>query len=76
MLWYGTEDSPSSAGPSNIMTSVAGVETVQTSGDRVGPEGPTDVTSWRDLLLVGLTVASGAVDAISYFGLGKIFRRS
>ena len=64
---------PSSAGPSNIMTSVAGVETVQTGGDRVGPEGPTDVTSWRDLLLVGLTVASGAVDAISYFGLGKIF---
>jgi uncharacterized membrane protein YoaK (UPF0700 family) len=29
--------------------------------------------SLRDLLLVALTVASGAVDAISYFGLGKIF---
>ncbi|HXL60330.1 MAG TPA: hypothetical protein VN959_06595, partial [Mycobacterium sp.] len=28
--------------------------------------------SVRDLLLVALTVASGAVDAISYFGLGKI----
>ncbi|MDT5283228.1 MAG: hypothetical protein QOJ20_4423 [Mycobacterium sp.] len=55
------------------MTSVAGVETVQTSGDRVGPEGPMDVTSRRDLLLIALTVASGAVDAISYFGLGKIF---
>jgi uncharacterized membrane protein YoaK (UPF0700 family) len=27
----------------------------------------------RDLLLVVLTVASGAIDAISYFGLGKIF---
>src|SRR4051812_40513733 len=27
----------------------------------------------RDLLLVALTVASGAVDAISYFGLGKTF---
>jgi uncharacterized membrane protein YoaK (UPF0700 family) len=27
----------------------------------------------RDLLLVALAVASGAVDAISYFGLGKIF---
>jgi uncharacterized membrane protein YoaK (UPF0700 family) len=27
----------------------------------------------RDLLLVALTVASGAVDAISYLGLGKIF---
>jgi uncharacterized membrane protein YoaK (UPF0700 family) len=27
----------------------------------------------RDLLLIALTVASGAVDAISYFGLGKIF---
>jgi uncharacterized membrane protein YoaK (UPF0700 family) len=29
--------------------------------------------SGRDLLLVALTIASGAVDAISYFGLGKIF---
>jgi uncharacterized membrane protein YoaK (UPF0700 family) len=28
---------------------------------------------FRDLLLVALTVASGAVDAISYFGLGKTF---
>jgi uncharacterized membrane protein YoaK (UPF0700 family) len=27
----------------------------------------------RDSLLIALTVASGAVDAISYFGLGKIF---
>ena len=27
----------------------------------------------RDLLLVALTVASGAVDAISYFALGRIF---
>jgi uncharacterized membrane protein YoaK (UPF0700 family) len=27
----------------------------------------------RDILLVALTVASGAVDAISYFGLGKTF---
>ena len=27
----------------------------------------------RDPLLIALTVASGAVDAISYFGLGKIF---
>ena len=27
----------------------------------------------RDVLLVALAVASGAVDAISYFGLGKIF---
>jgi uncharacterized membrane protein YoaK (UPF0700 family) len=32
-----------------------------------------DFQSTRDLLLVALTVASGAVDAISYFGLGKIF---
>jgi uncharacterized membrane protein YoaK (UPF0700 family) len=32
-----------------------------------------DRQSVRDLLLVALTVASGAVDAISYFGLGKIF---
>jgi uncharacterized membrane protein YoaK (UPF0700 family) len=27
----------------------------------------------RDVLLIALTVASGSVDAISYFGLGKIF---
>jgi uncharacterized membrane protein YoaK (UPF0700 family) len=32
-----------------------------------------DRQSVRDLLLVALTVASGAVDAISYFGLGKVF---
>jgi uncharacterized membrane protein YoaK (UPF0700 family) len=32
-----------------------------------------DRQSARDVLLVALTVASGAVDAISYFGLGKIF---
>lgn len=32
-----------------------------------------DRESVRDLLLVALTVASGAIDAISYFGLGKIF---
>jgi uncharacterized membrane protein YoaK (UPF0700 family) len=32
-----------------------------------------DRQSVRDVLLVALTVASGAVDAISYFGLGKIF---
>lgn len=34
--------------------------------DRDGPRA-------RDALLVALTFASGAVDAISYFGLGKIF---
>jgi uncharacterized membrane protein YoaK (UPF0700 family) len=34
--------------------------------DRDGPRA-------RDVLLVALTFASGAVDAISYFGLGKIF---
>ena len=27
----------------------------------------------RDLLLMALTVSSGAIDAISYFGLGKVF---
>lgn len=35
--------------------------------------GSRDRQSVRDLLLVALTVASGAVDAISYLGLGKIF---
>jgi uncharacterized membrane protein YoaK (UPF0700 family) len=33
----------------------------------------TGLQDVRDVLLVALTVASGAVDAISYFGLGKIF---
>jgi uncharacterized membrane protein YoaK (UPF0700 family) len=33
----------------------------------------TTGTTARDVLLVALTVASGAVDAVSYFGLGKIF---
>jgi uncharacterized membrane protein YoaK (UPF0700 family) len=48
--------------------------------DESGPEtspiadaGGRHRQSVRDLLLVALTVASGAVDAISYFGLGKIF---
>jgi uncharacterized membrane protein YoaK (UPF0700 family) len=36
-------------------------------------ETTTNGQKLRDLLLVALTVASGAVDAISYFGLGKIF---
>src|SRR6266404_5016279 len=35
--------------------------------------GTTKDYQLRDLLLVALTVASGAVDAISYFGLGKTF---
>src|SRR5918996_781937 len=30
-------------------------------------------TAVRDLLLVGLTVSSGAIDAISFLGLGKVF---
>jgi uncharacterized membrane protein YoaK (UPF0700 family) len=37
------------------------------------PETFEDRQALRDVLLVALTVASGAVDAISYFGLGKIF---
>jgi uncharacterized membrane protein YoaK (UPF0700 family) len=53
------------------------------SVERENPDPPTSPDSaavtittgqkLRDLLLVALTVASGAVDAISYFGLGKIF---
>jgi uncharacterized membrane protein YoaK (UPF0700 family) len=30
-------------------------------------------TRLRDILIIALTIASGAVDAISYFGLGKTF---
>jgi uncharacterized membrane protein YoaK (UPF0700 family) len=36
-------------------------------------EASTQDRPLRDVLLTALTVASGAVDAISYFGLGKIF---
>jgi uncharacterized membrane protein YoaK (UPF0700 family) len=39
-----------------------------------GPTGGAGIgMSMRDALLIALTVASGAADAISYFGLGKIF---
>src|SRR5712671_1882943 len=34
---------------------------------------PTSEGSARDLLLDGLTVSSGAVDAISFVALGKVF---
>lgn len=54
------------------MTSPTG-EKKHTSDDRVGPEAAANVPTSRDLLLIALTVASGAVDVISYFGLGKIF---
>lgn len=51
------------------------------TGDRSTPtfvdwesvESHRDGPGARDLLLVALSFASGAVDAISYFGLGKIF---
>jgi uncharacterized membrane protein YoaK (UPF0700 family) len=42
-------------------------------GVRSASEIPTRERRLRDLLLVALTVGSGAVDAISYFGLGKTF---
>src|SRR4051794_22560486 len=35
--------------------------------------GRADPSSVRDLLLVGLTVASGAADAIAFLGLDKVF---
>jgi uncharacterized membrane protein YoaK (UPF0700 family) len=41
--------------------------------DREPAESDHDGLRRRDALLVALTFASGAVDAISYFGLGKIF---
>jgi uncharacterized membrane protein YoaK (UPF0700 family) len=40
---------------------------------RIAAEVSTTGEHVRDSLLVALTVASGAVDAISYFGLGHIF---
>jgi uncharacterized membrane protein YoaK (UPF0700 family) len=55
------------------VASRTGEEKKHTSDDRAGPEAAANVPTSRDLLLIALTVASGAVDAISYFGLGKIF---
>src|SRR3981189_110155 len=43
------------------------------SATNTEPEPRVDRQARGDVLLVALTVASGAVDAISYFGLGKIF---
>lgn len=45
----------------------------QTPDVQNASEVPVNVQKLRDVLLVALTIASGAVDAISYFGLGKIF---
>src|SRR5258708_5385680 len=45
----------------------------RSSAKSVEAEVNTTGTTARDVLLVALTVAAGAVDAISYFGLGKIF---
>jgi uncharacterized membrane protein YoaK (UPF0700 family) len=68
------------AGSASI-TGTANVS-VELENPDLPPSSDTDALSgwWRfngqnlrDLLLVALTVASGAVDAISYFGLGKIF---
>jgi uncharacterized membrane protein YoaK (UPF0700 family) len=52
--------------PTQYMSAPTSVDWEQVESDR-------DVPRARDLLLVALTFASGAVDAISYFGLGKIF---
>jgi uncharacterized membrane protein YoaK (UPF0700 family) len=43
------------------------------AGAAVAPMWPDPATRTRDLLLIGLTVASGVVDAVSYLGLGRIF---
>jgi uncharacterized membrane protein YoaK (UPF0700 family) len=53
-----------------MMRKTAVSETFPTNTE---PETRVDRQARRDALLVALTVASGAVDAISYFGLGKIF---
>jgi uncharacterized membrane protein YoaK (UPF0700 family) len=52
--------------PTGYMSTPASVDWEQVESDRGAPR-------TRDLLLVALTFASGAVDAISYFGLGKVF---
>jgi uncharacterized membrane protein YoaK (UPF0700 family) len=51
----------------------AAVMARKSDGENTDAQAPTRDRTLRDVLLVALTVASGAVDAISYFGLGKIF---
>ena len=57
------------------MTKSARLDFVRPAGNMHKSDGETSTQdeTVRDVLLVALTVASGAVDAISYFGLGKIF---
>ena len=57
------------------MTKSARLDFVRPAGIMHKSDGETSTQdeTVRDVLLVALTVASGAVDAISYFGLGKIF---
>ena len=57
------------------MSSVATERAMLTAGATDSPGVGADTTGEhvRDVLLVALTVASGAVDAISYFGLGHTF---
>jgi uncharacterized membrane protein YoaK (UPF0700 family) len=50
-----------------------GYETPPANVDRQPVESERVAPGTRDVLLAALTFASGAVDAISYFGLGKIF---
>src|SRR5882757_811884 len=51
----------------------AAVMAKKSDGENTDGDAPARDRPLRDVLLVALTVASGAVDAISYFGLGKIF---
>jgi hypothetical protein len=55
------------------MTTEARFDGAQSATAAQNGETTTAGEGSRDLMLVALTVASGAVDAISYFGLGKIF---
>ncbi|MFD9667873.1 YoaK family protein [Rhodococcus sp. NPDC059968] len=58
--------------PTNAASQPIGAHVTATTQD-VEAETTENGLHRRDVLLVALTVASGAVDAISYFGLGKIF---
>ncbi|MDT5012653.1 MAG: hypothetical protein QOH57_4270, partial [Mycobacterium sp.] len=63
----------------NIVTSPTAKMRARSIRLRAKPIDSTDETTsrggerLRDVLLIALTVASGAVDAISYFGLGRTF---
>ena len=52
---------------------MAQIDTMERGSVGLRAAGTLDASGVRDLMLVGLTFASGAVDSIAFLGLGKVF---